>query len=261
MQTPFPLSDASSLTTDDVITYLLEWQARGYKVVQERRISVTGRAAFTIIGTDPVRDVITVSQNDSRQPGCFEWSIQPGGPSNRRLQNLATDLVSLKRLLEIVAFQRGMSALEKPLTDIRIEYGTPAGNVARCVQMISPTSVVAVWDVYLDDKGVETLLTMRNLGVIYSDQLRLLSSDKKAPKQLTKGFVQDFFKEIGVTKGETRYVPYLQHEHRLLLLADGDVVTLGGSLNNLNINERMHRTADQGDLKSFEEQWMKGAVL
>jgi hypothetical protein len=120
--------------------------------------------------------------------------------------------------------------------------------------MIGPTPVENVLDPYLDDLAVEVLVTMHRLGVTFSPKLRLLTSPKGA-KHLSKRFVTDAFTEMRCQQGEARVTAVVGHEGRVLLLAGQGVVSLGCSLNNLNVTERPSRDGDRGDSADFETRW------
>lgn len=150
--------------------------------------------------------------------------------------------------------------LGEVVTAVRLARGRPGTNLTVLVDMIGPTPVECVLDVYLDDRAVETLLTMCRLGVNFSSKLRLLTSSKGA-KHLSKGFVADAFTEMGCQQGEARTTSANSHEGRLLLLAGRGVVALGCSLNNFNVNERSSRGGDAGEWGDFETRWQAATPL
>ncbi len=145
-------------------------------------------------------------------------------------------------------------ALGEVATTVRFTRGRPATNLTMLVDMIGPTPVEGVLDVYLDDRAVETLLTMHRLGARCSPKVRLLTSSKGA-KHLSKGFIADAFAEMGCPQGEARVTPGDGHEGRLLLLAGRGVISLGCSLNSFDANERPNRGGDQGEWADFETRW------
>ena len=145
-------------------------------------------------------------------------------------------------------------------TTIRFAKGRPATNLTMLVDVIGLTPVDAILDVYLDDRAVETILTMHRFRVIFSPKLRLLTPSKGA-KLLSKGFVAHAFAEIGCSQGEARVISANGHEGRLLLLAGRGVISLGCSLNNFAANERPNRGADRGEWADFETRWIAGRPL
>jgi hypothetical protein len=146
------------------------------------------------------------------------------------------------------------------VTSIRFARGRPASNLATLVDLIGPTPVEGVLDVYLDDRAVATLVTMHNLGVTFSSKLRLLTA-RRGAKGLSKAFVSDAFTEMGSQRGEARTTWGAGHEGRLLLLAGHGVISLGCSLNNFDANERPNRGADQGEWADFETRWESATPL
>lgn len=176
------------------------------------------------------------------------------GPGTRRFVKRPQHPAELRTLVEAIAAQCGVVS-QRPPGQARIIRGEPVSNAGRLVAMIGASTIEAVFDVYLENKSIANLAVLGQLGVRFTPSLRLLSSTQKAPAKLTKSLVQDFFMEVDCPQGEARYVSYQGHEHRLLFLSGGEVISLGGSLNSFNTNERMHRATDQGDLQTFESAW------
>lgn len=140
----------------------------------------------------------------------------------------------------------------------RFAQGRPATNASLLVTMLGATEVAAVYDPYLDDRGLQVVLTMRNLGVVFSRELRLLGRDAR---RLTKGYADSVLRELPAAQGEVRVKGGRGHENRLIFLADGDVVSIGCSLNNLDVNERPHRDSDGGARAEFDADWAGATPL
>lgn len=134
----------------------------------------------------------------------------------------------------------------------RFGQGRPATNASLLVTMLGTTEVAAIYDPYLDDRGLQVILTMRNLGVVFSPQLRLLGRDAR---RLTKLYADSVLRELPAAQGEVRVKAGRGHENRLIFLTDGDVLALGCSLNNLDVNERPHRDGDRGARAEFDADW------
>lgn len=241
----FPKAPPSSLTQEHVIDYLKEWLALGWEVLEE------ADGSFSI--------VIGPIQKIGIKHEIAGWVLS-GGPGTRRLVKQPHHPLELRMLVETMAREYGVSP-QNPPKQVRLLYGSPVTNTGRLVSMIGASIIQAVYDVYLDDKAIFNLSILCNLGVSFSPNLRLLASDRTAPKKLTDQFVSDFFKQSGCTQGKARYTAYTSHENRLLFLDGGDIISLGGSLNNLNINERMHRVADTGEMQLFEKAWNTATLL
>lgn len=155
--------------------------------------------------------------------------------------------------------------LEKPpLGEIestaRLVRGQPATNLTSLVQMIGPTPIESILDVYLDDVALERLLTMHRLGVNFSPKVRLLTS-KRGAKNLSKRFVENVCTEFGCNHGAVKVITANQHEGRFILLSGDNVITLGCSLNNLDVNETTHRGGDHGEGADFERRWLEAESL
>jgi hypothetical protein len=140
-------------------------------------------------------------------------------------------------------------------TSVRFCLGTGASNLIALVQLVGATPVEAVLDVYLDDSGVARLVTMHRLGTRFAPGLRLLTSGAGA-KRLSVGFVKDALAELGCIQGQVRVTAASGHEGRFLFLAGAGVVSIGCSLNKIDVNERAFRDVDRGDVAAFEARWV-----
>jgi hypothetical protein len=184
------------------------------------------------------------------------------GPYDRRHYN---EFVKRARAVGwSVAVDGSKILIEKPplgeiATTARLMRGYPATNLTTWVQVIGTVPVECILDVYLDDAGLERLLTMHRLGVRFSPKLRLLTSQSGA-KNLSKAFVNDVLAELGCQQGEIRVTTGRGHEGRFMLLDDASVVALGCSLNGLDTNERAHRSGDQGERADFETRWKQATL-
>jgi hypothetical protein len=149
----------------------------------------------------------------------------------------------------------------RPRGPIRMTKGRPATNIGLLASLIDKSEVEAVFDTYLDDRALRRLVTLRNLGVSFSPKLRLLTSSKGA-RSMTTSYASDVLQELGCQQGEVRVAAGVSgHEGRLVLLAGGDVVSVGASLNELDVNDRSHRDRDKGDRAAFDERWASATTL
>lgn len=148
----------------------------------------------------------------------------------------------------------------RPLGAVRLSKGRPATNIGLVAMLLQGATVEAVLDAFLDDRGLETLLTLRNLGVLFSPKVRLLTSSR-VEKRLTRSFAVAVLTELGCGGGEVRVFGADGHEGRIVLLEGGDVVSLGASLNGLDVNERPHRDRDKGDRAAFDARWAEATVF
>ncbi|MDD5054861.1 MAG: hypothetical protein PHZ00_01170 [Candidatus Peribacteraceae bacterium] len=141
---------------------------------------------------------------------------------------------------------------EIPAT-VRISARTPASNLKLIASLIGPAKVDAVFDPYLDNKGLVALGNILSLGVIASSPLRMLSTVKS--QALNEQFLADWLKEHGIS-GEVRRMSDPEHG-RFLLLSNGKSLRLGPSLNGLHNNEAAHLDPIKEDLEFFDSVWAK----
>jgi hypothetical protein len=107
------------------------------------------------------------------------------------------------------------------------------------------------------------LLDILSFGAGVANDLRLLSCEKMAePRRprLTKTFVEEWFKERGLTSAEARLMPDGEHR-RFMLLSDGQSLTLGRSLNSYDKNEAVRLEPDGADRKFFNGVWATATPL
>jgi hypothetical protein len=143
-------------------------------------------------------------------------------------------------------------------TVVRLRLGHAVTNLVGLVQMIGSARVEGLIDIYLDDLGMERLVTMYRLGVRFSPKTRLLT---KSAKKLSKLMVQGAFDEMGSPHGEVRVTAAGGHEGRFIFLAGGGVVSIGCSLNNIDVNERAFVAGDKGDRAEFEARWLAATAI
>jgi len=101
------------------------------------------------------------------------------------------------------------------------------------------------------------LLDILALGPTASNSIRFLASEKLATgskPQLTKTFVEQWFRERGVTAGEARLMPDGEHR-RFILISGGQSLLLDMSLNSIAKNEAIRLESDTRDRPFFESVW------
>jgi hypothetical protein len=157
-------------------------------------------------------------------------------------------------MLEFEKYMRERTGGDPPLTSVHLNLGKPATNHVRLARLIRGAKVEAVYDPYLDDKGLTTLLTLVQLGGAVAPRLRLLTSDRMT---VNLDFVRKLFTELGCdkAKSEIRSVPDRGHQGRFILLTGGRAITLGMSLNGLNVNDDAHLRDDSEHRPLFESEW------
>jgi hypothetical protein len=115
-------------------------------------------------------------------------------------------------------------------------------------------TIEAVFDPYLDDRGLDSLRALFHLGTKFSTKLRILTSATGA-KNLSEMFLASFCRELGCANN----LRVTNREHRrFLILHTKEIVVAGFSLNNLEHNERAQRIPSldsEQDLVFFEKSW------
>jgi hypothetical protein len=139
-----------------------------------------------------------------------------------------------------------------PPTSLRFSKGEPATNVLNLVEILKGSTVNAVFDPFLDSRGMKRLLSLHKAGTAFANQLRCLTSGKA--EQVDDLLVQDAFKQMRI-KGEVR-VTGSKEDHRRFLLLDGDkVLILGNSLNDFDKDEAAHLESSKHDHEFFARVW------
>jgi len=156
--------------------------------------------------------------------------------------------------------------LDAPPRTIRLKASEPASNLAKVCALIGGSSINAIFDAYLENKSLETLLNMSTLGVKISPDLRLLTSSsmtqaKAVQPRLTSSYLAAWTAQLALRNCTLRHRTYTGHQRRFLLLSGGTSLILGPSLNNLNVNEASHVENDSADLVLFEQEWAQASNL
>ncbi len=136
----------------------------------------------------------------------------------------------------------------------------PASNFSRLARLIGSSQIEAVYDPYLDDKGLGNLLILVRLANSASSSLRLITSRKEA-ERLSSSFITAFFTELGASSGEVRKTSSPRPHRRFMLLSRGRSLIMGMSLNDLNKNEAAHTETDVLDKAFFEAEWAASQPL
>ncbi len=243
----FPPSPTPDLTREAIIDVLCEWRDLGWIIYADNN------DVFTICIAENHR--VTISP--STVPGT--WNLKTWGIG--RQFGHASNAAELRARLANHAHTLNINWPTSPKT-IRLVRGKPASNIGTIQRVIATSVIEAVYDIYLDDKGVDMLITLHNLGTKFDPELRLLSSAAKVPKELRKQFVSQAFIDLGCSKGEARYLDMKKgHEYRFMLLTGGRALVLGTSLNRMDVNEAPHLESDTKDRPLFENVWKTALPL
>jgi len=241
---PFPPYPGNRLSRDDVVVYLLSGQANGWC------------RAFQ--GADSLQFILTVDDDKKISVTLKEgaWHVMAERIGGLELAGRAETLPQLEQALSQAAAYHGQSWQQKRTTG-RLSAQTPATNLATISGLAGNAEFQAVFDPYLSNKALATLLDILTLGPTASNNMRFLACEKMATgnwPQLTKTFVEQWFRERGVTAGAARLMPDGEHR-RFLLLSGGQSLLLGMSLNSIAKNEAVRIEPDTTDRLFYESVW------
>ena len=167
----FPTYPRPSLSTADVIAYLSPFRQRGWEVYR-------GDAddQFIVRLDDNLKLFIELVQN--------QWRVSTGLAPNQSLSVWAhpENISELEAAIQKGVYYATSGGLKLewstgPVT-ARLVATLPASNLSRIVALVGAAEVVAVFDAFLDNKGLEALLDLATLGVRLSPALRLITSTK-----------------------------------------------------------------------------------
>lgn len=142
---------------------------------------------------------------------------------------------------------------------VRLKSDEPASNKEKIAKLIGAAQVEAVFDPFLDNRGLAALKDILSLGTGgIAPGARMLTSKKVVPSQrpprLTRSYFADWSAELHIS-AEIKLSAQDEHR-RFLLLSGGRTLIVGASLNSLSKNEAAHIENDDGeDRKFFDGQW------
>jgi hypothetical protein len=233
---PFPSLPISSLSKEEVVSYLTDLQAKGWTIYSD--------------GNDFI-----IIKNDVEK-----LRIRPfGGGFRIEHESIIGRSLVGSTAFNLIQFKTSLSKYlptQSP-TWTRTVEGQLASNFSRISRLIGSAHVEAVYDPYLDDKGLDNLLTLVGLANSVSPNLRLTTS-KEGARRLTTPYVKAFFKGLGCISGEIRKTSSQKPHRRFMLLSGGQSLIMGMSLNDLDKDEAAHLESDSYDRTFFESDWVTG---
>lgn len=251
---PFPNYPGTRLTRDHIVGYLVPYLQKGWEIYQG-----DSENQFVVRLADNLK--LFIEFVDRR------WRVSTGLAPNMSIAIWAypETLHELDSAIQI-GVRTATSAIDpKPEWSalpraIRLSADEPASNISKIVGLIGSSKVEAVFDAYLDNKSLETLLNFATLGVQISTNVRLLTSTKMVnPSQglprLTLSYVRSWITQLECLSAEVRHATYSGHQRRFILLSGGQSLIIGPSLNNLSLNEASHLESDAADVKFFAAEW------
>lgn len=259
--TPFPQYPAHRLSREDIVAYLTPFLEKGWEIYQGSQEN-----QFIVRLLENLKLFIELREG--------KWRVSTGLDVDKSLAIWAYP----ENLSELDnAIRRGVS-LSSGAVDTRIEWSStpttvrlneeePASNLAKLVALIGSSTIEAIFDAYLDNKGLETLLNMVTLGINVSTSIRLLTSTKMVQQpssglpRLTTSYIRIWLNQLGCAGAEVRHNPYTGHQRRFMLLSGSQSLIVGPSLNNLSVNEASHLESDINDISFFNNEWQKSQQL
>ncbi len=248
---PFPEKPITKITQEEVVDYLLQ-QQRGYQVFQIGDAS----GGFELV------------LNESRIikfPRITNGKIQVQGYSMNNIVEFV-DCTSLSDLIIAVdaIAQKLIGALwQRTPSTARVSEKTPATNLSTISKLIGSASIEAVFDPYLTNNSLVTLINILSFGNgSVSNGVRVLSTSKttggRIPRLTRAGF-DAWTSEFGFT-GQIRIMPSKEHR-RFLLLNGNQSLILGLSLNAIDKNEAVRVEPDHNDRAFFDQVWSTAIEL
>lgn len=230
----FPVT-SQSLTIDEVVDYLLELKARGFRV--ERHPRADGGKCYSVFDGDGLRK--TILQDAS---GAWRLATSPAG-------RVSVDPIwSAEDLRNRLGFEPDI----RPAS-IRTARDKAASNITQIAHLLGGQQIQAVFDPFLDDRGLAFLGSVVNIGADWSNPVRLLTSSKVDPPKLTVPFFKSFLTDRAL-KGELRSMTHKEHR-RFLLLSSGKALIVGFSWNKPAHAEVVLLEPDVQDRPFFNAEW------
>jgi hypothetical protein len=252
--TDFPSLPKPSLSLDEVVRYLFNLKTAGHDVYRDSK----GENIFYIALDELNR--ITISFNAQR------------GMCQVQLHHCETissfvDVSSLVQMESTVAsFARRITGGTWPSrpTKGRLRAKTPATNFRTISQLIGTSKVEAIFDPYLENLSLETLIHILSFGSgEVANGVRLLGSTRKtqgAIPKFTKTGVDAWLIQLGI-HGEARVMSPNDQHRRFILLSGSQSLILGHSLNAIHKNEAIRLESDSEDRVFFDSVWSNATPL
>lgn len=248
---PFPPFRPPGLGREDVVAFLVDLKQQGWPVFEAEggwfvvRMGVDGHGAEKLVRIGRVRSGWEVSCNGF----LGQWQLC-GRPTS--LPELSKSMGQAAAFLDIAGWPDAQP------TSVRLDADQPASNVHRISSLVGTAWIVAVFDPYLDNAGLQALADIASFGSPLSRDIRLLSSPRvnegRSPR-LTTTYVESWLRQNGSPAGELRLMASANEHRRFLLVSGGRSLILGPSLNSLSKNEAASIEPDAEDRAFFERMW------
>ena len=259
---PFPQYPVPRLSSEDIIAYLTPYLEKGWEIYKGNQEN-----QFIVRILDNLKLFIELRD-------C-KWRVSTGLDVDQSIAIWAYP----ENLVELdTAIRHGVSLASGgspsgtriewaslPIT-LRLNQQEPASNLAKLVALVGSSTIEAVFDAYLDNKGLQTILNMVTLGIKISTTIRMITSTNivQPPRgipRMTTSYVQSWIDQLGCSGAEIRHNAYSGHQRRFILLSGSQSLIVGPSLNNLSVNEASHLEADTADISFFNSEWSSAQQL
>lgn len=238
----FPALPAPSLSPEIVAARCLELKAEGWEVFRDgARLVVKTGATSNVTLTPDINGQCHVS-----------------GRTDFGAILINVPVHSLEELDEALR-QRGVAGRAPRRDSTRTRQGEPASNIGRIAGLMR-SRVEGVYDPYLDDRGLATLVSLVGLGHGVAPDVRLVTS-LALGERLTQAFVAATVRELRAPHGLVRRTTSPKPHRRFMLLSGGQSLILGMSLNDLDKDEAARIEPDTEDRPFFDREWGQATPL
>jgi hypothetical protein len=263
---PFNQYPSSELTREDVIAYLIQYKQKGWDIYRGDSDN-----EFIIRATETQNVYVYYAPAHTANNEKETWVVSFG--LNARFSSISgypENLIALEEAIKfgirIVGNVSGLNLnwLSSP-SSVRLYKTQPATNLNKIVGLIGISTIEAIYDTYLSNNSLATILDMETLGIKISPNIRLLTSTgmmhpSKGTPQLTQSYLANWFNQLGCSGGQVRHKQHKGHDRRFILLSGAKSLLLGFSLNNLSVNEASSVEADTEDKTFFDSEWNTASV-
>lgn len=241
---------APTLSLEDVTAVLVEVNSAGPEVMRLNDSSF-------VIPIDDFRQVEVICGHAEGVKVCARMNGFPA-----RILIVHTKHALLEGVKALFSMLTGKDISIASRSSARLRASEPATNIAKLAKMVRNRTIVAVFDPYLDNCGLQALLDIARLAQgSVSKEVRLLTSkDGVKSSRFSDSYLAAWFVECGAKHGELRVMASREHL-RFMLLDDGSSVRLGCSLSDLQKNEVISLEPGEESLALFESCWNAAQVF
>lgn len=233
-----PSFSGSLLGDEQIISYLEELHGMGYDVKK-----APGNKYFVFFEDSGIIEFNKVD------PDWYVQSSLNGGI--RFIRKIVSPEELIKQSREAARCIGKKLNIEVPVKSVRIKQSEPASNISKLVKLLQGDKIIGIFDPYFSTKSLDTLLTLKSLGVNFENEIKCLKTTKS---ELNAAFVKAFEKETNI-QFQVRCTNSKKEHRRFFLLPNNDVVIFGMSLNDLNKNEAAIRESSPEDTEFFNSTW------